>query len=84
MIRTQLQLTEEQYKRLRQEAASSHKSMAQQIREAIDLYLQHSIQSKTKKISEVTGKFKPISGKNLKDHDQGFAEAILASKKNAS
>lgn len=80
MIRTQIQLPPLQYEKLRQNAVTTDKSIAQQIREAIDLYFQHVERPKTKSIRDIAGKFRPLSPEKLKLHDQWFAESILKSK----
>lgn len=80
MIRTQIQLLDEQYERLRQLAAATHKSIAQQIREAVDLYFR-SVNVPKDDLADIAGKFRPIPMKDLKDHDRWFAEAILDVKK---
>ncbi len=81
MIRTQVQLPQEQHARLRHRAALLHKSVAQQIREALTLYFEYTTPSKTRSIRDVAGKFGPLPMDDLKDHDRGFAEAILSSKR---
>jgi hypothetical protein len=36
--------------------------------------------SPRKRIADVAGKYRPLAGNGEKDHDRGFAEAILRSK----
>jgi len=80
MIRTQLQLSEEQYQQLRERAARDHISIAKQIREALSLYFGKSDSTHGKKIGDIAGKFRPLAMDDLKDHDRWLAEAILESK----
>jgi K+-sensing histidine kinase KdpD len=80
MIRTQIQLPEVQYERLRQRAGSLRISIAEQIRQAIDLYFQKENLSASKEIREIAGKYEPISTEDLKDHDRWITDAIVESK----
>lgn len=80
MIRTQIQLLDDQYERLRQRAAATHKSLAQQIRDALDLYLR-TVSAPKDDLADIAGKFRPLPMKDLKDHDRWFAEAIMDSKR---
>ena len=83
MIRTQIQLPEEQYEALKRQAADSEKSIAQQIREAISVYLERNRAPK-RRVEEIAGKYQPQDLRDLKDHDRGIAEAIESSKQRES
>ena len=83
MIRTQIQLPEEQYRFLRERAAITHQSIAGLIREAITLYTAHEKPRSTRGIRDIAGRFKPLPVKDLKPHDRWLTEAILESKRAA-
>ena len=80
MIRTQIQLTEEQYKFLREKAAEYQVSMASLVRESVDLFLAQqgkpSRDDLVKRAKEITGKYKDIHGaKDVSvNHDKYLAE----------
>jgi hypothetical protein len=80
MIRTQIQLTEEQYKFLREKAAEYNISMASLIREGVDLLLAQqgkpSRDELVKRAKEITGKYKDIHGARdvSVNHDKYLAE----------
>ncbi len=76
MVRTQIQLDEGKYSKLRQVAAKQGRSMADCIREAINLFLQKS-ESQTADIAAIAGKYTPMEPSRLKAHDRWWAEAIL-------
>ena len=76
MIKTQIQLEEVQYERLRKIAAAEHRSLADCVRECVALYLAQSSVSGAN-LDGVLGKFAPISDEDLKPHDRAWAEAIL-------
>lgn len=80
MIRTQIQLPEHQHQLLRRRSAEKGKSIALQIREAIDLYLRVNERTGIKTIKDIAGKYKPQPIEDLKEHDRGFVEAIQESK----
>jgi predicted transcriptional regulator len=86
MVRTQIQLSEEQYRRLKKNAAALDKPIAEQIREAVDSYLQRQDQTPKRSVSQIAGKFAPkIPSENKsenrpKDHDDWFAESIAQRK----
>lgn len=80
MVRTQIQLTEEQARVLKEIAAARGESMAEVIRRAVDGVIRSGIampaDEKRKRALEVVGKFK--SGKHdvSKRHDAYLAEAF--------
>jgi Arc/MetJ-type ribon-helix-helix transcriptional regulator len=80
MMRTQIQLPEPEYDRLRELAARLRRSMADCIREGIRLFLDRA-GSKADDLSDIAGRFRPLSVKDLKPHDRGFIEAAISSKK---
>jgi hypothetical protein len=82
MVRTQIQLTEEQYLRLKKSSAENDKGIAEQIREAVDFYFERQEQSIRKSFAQVAGKFapqKPGKGK-APGHDDWFAGSIVERK----
>lgn len=74
MIRTQIQLPEEDFARLREAASRQHRSMADCIREGIALYLA-TTQIAAADLAGLAGRFKPQSIDDLKDHDRAWIEA---------
>ena len=79
MVRTQIQLTEDQAKALKRIAQSRHLSVAEVIRKAIDAAIRSSsvidIEERHKRAMEIVGKF--ASGKRdvSKKHDLYLTEA---------
>jgi hypothetical protein len=82
MMRTQIQLTEEQYRRLKKSSADRDMPIAEQIREAVDIYLERLDQSSQRSFAQVAGKFTPktLSGAIARNHDQCFADSIAQRK----
>lgn len=83
MIRTQIQLEEEQYRQLRKIGAAEDKGLAEQVREAVGLYLARRSHVYPA-LEELGPGFRPDSppaGQELKTHDQWLADAILQSKR---
>jgi len=81
MVRTQIQLSEAQAQALRSLAAQQHKSMAELIRQAVELFLQS--EQKAPDMRELRKRAKLVSGQfhsGLPDlgrnHDYYLAEAI--------
>ncbi len=73
MVRTQIQLTEEQAKRLREMALESHESIASLIRRAVDQFLLSGKRDRSYlfRIAEsVVGKYKSDKGDISVKHDQ--------------
>ncbi len=79
MIRTQIQLTDEQYRALRELARDSSVSMAEIIRESVELYLRQSnfqsIEKKRRRALEVCGRFGSGLGDLAEQHDRYLDEA---------
>lgn len=82
MIRTQLQLSEQQARALRELAARENRSMAELVREALDLLLSRrrvptvSREELVRRSLAVAGKYRSSDGKLAADHDDAFVEAI--------
>ena len=77
MIRTQIQLPDDEYRDLRELAHRQHRAMADCVREAVAEYL-----VKAQAPSEglkLAGKYRPTPPtEDLKDHDLQWADAILS------
>ena len=75
MVRTQIQLEEQQYEQVRLLGARTGKNLAVQVREAVDQYL---IQQggRTVPLEAVLGKFRPVAAKGLKPHDRDYVETL--------
>ena len=73
MVRTQIQLTEDQAKALKRMAASKHLSIAELIRRAIDSLIKTSItidpKERLKRSLEIVGKFRSGKRDISKKHD---------------
>jgi hypothetical protein len=80
MIRTQIQLPESDYERLRQMALQQRRSMADCIRDGIRWVLAQPSASDVG-LAAIAGKFPPRPLDDLKRHDQDWAEAIAGSRK---
>jgi Arc/MetJ-type ribon-helix-helix transcriptional regulator len=80
MIRTQIQLPEEEYEELRQIAARQRRSMADCIREGIRLFLGR-CRSPGEALDEIAGRFRPLPTGDLKPHDHWFADAVADSRR---
>ena len=76
MIRTQIQLPEQEYERLREVAAREHRSMADCIREGIRLFLRR-FRFDSGDLDAVAGKFSPQPLGDLKPHDRWMAASAL-------
>ncbi|MBI5308896.1 MAG: ribbon-helix-helix protein, CopG family [Planctomycetes bacterium] len=80
MVRTQIQLTEEQVKSLKRIALSRHLSIAEIIRQAVDTVIRTNtlvdIEERRKRAIDVVGRFS--SGKHdiSRKHDTYLAEAF--------
>ena len=75
MIRTQIQLEEQQYKQLRSLGARTGKGLARQVREAVGQYLVQQ-QRGGAALDEVLGKFRASPAKGLKPHDRDYADTL--------
>ena len=82
MIRTQIQLTEEQARRLRDEARQSGQSVAELIRQSVDRYLEQGAASQASAVSrlsalEVAGRFRSGRSDVAVKHDDYLDESYL-------
>jgi predicted Ser/Thr protein kinase len=80
MRRTQVSLTDEQIKALRQEAVRRGVSMAEVVRDAIEDHLQHALQGEMiRRALAVVGRFASGRSDVAEEHDreleQGYADA---------
>ncbi len=79
MVRTQIQLTEEQAKKIKKIAASRGTSMAEVIREAVEGAIQSDVgtaaEERRKRALEVVGKFRSGKKDVSKRHDAYLTEA---------
>jgi Arc/MetJ-type ribon-helix-helix transcriptional regulator len=80
MVRTQIQLTEEQHARLRELARATGQSMAELIRGGVDLVLEGARESPRREARrralEVIGKFESGLGDLAERHDDYLVEAF--------
>ena len=74
MVRTQIQLSDEDYKALRELARRQGRSMADGIREAIRAFLLHE-RARENPLVGIVGAFRPQPLDDLKAHDRWLAEA---------
>jgi hypothetical protein len=75
MVRTQIQLEENQYQQLRSLGARSGKGLAEQVREAVGQYLAQQ-GSRVEPLESALGKFRPTAPKGLKPHDRDYADTL--------
>jgi len=83
MVRTQVQLEKNQYEQLRALGVRDDKGLAQQVREAVALYLAGRRVRSLPPLAEIAGRFHrlpPEEFGELKPHDQWLAEGIERSK----
>ncbi len=80
MVRTQIQLTEEQAKTLKRIAATRHLSIAELIRQAVDTIIKSSAVSNTeerkKRAIDIIGKFSSGRQDISRKHDKYLEEAF--------
>ncbi len=80
MIRTQIQLTDAQARRIKRIAATRHVSMAEVIRTSVDAFLQESEQddraSRKGQALSVIGRFSSGTKNLSREHDRHLAEAF--------
>ncbi|NJD56264.1 MAG: ribbon-helix-helix protein, CopG family [Nitrospirae bacterium] len=80
MVRTQIQLTEEQAKALRKMAASRHLSSAELIRRAVDVMIKSGPaadpEERRKRAIEIAGKFSSGRSDVSRKHDKYLADAF--------
>jgi hypothetical protein len=79
MVRTQIQLPQTKYQQLREASHRLNRSMAECIREGIDLFLGQAGGSDD--LSDVAGKFRPLPPREDDSHDARWAKAIADSKR---
>jgi Ribbon-helix-helix protein, copG family len=79
MVRTQIQLTEEQAKALKRIAQSRHLSVAELVRKAVDSMIKSStavnVEERRKRALEIVGKFGSGKRDISKKHDLYLADA---------
>ncbi len=81
MVRTQIQLTEEQARMVKQLAAERRVSMAEVIREGLDRVLRSSAnaasrEDRVRRAIEAAGRFRSGSSGGSSEHDRHVAEAF--------
>jgi Ribbon-helix-helix protein, copG family len=78
MVRTQIQLTEEQVKAIKRIAASQHLSVAELIRRAVDAMIRSSMardpEERLKSAMEIAGKFSSGKRDISRKHDRYLAD----------
>ncbi len=74
MIRTQVQLSEQDFEELRRTALRLGRSMADCIREGVAIFIRRS-GSRSDDLAEVAGRFRPVPGEAIKNHDQWWVES---------
>jgi predicted DNA-binding protein len=81
MIRTQIQLTEEQAQALRRLSADTGRSLADLVRQAVDLYLRTrklpNLDAVRERARQAAGKFSSGSGEGSVEHDRLLDEIYL-------
>ena len=83
MIRTQIQLSEEQARALRELAARDGRSMADLVRESVDLFLRRRrVRSTSRELLAeralaAAGRFRSESGDLSRRHDDLFADSVV-------
>ncbi len=75
MVRTQIQLEEQQYRQLRALGARRGLGLAEQVREAVGLYLAQQ-EAKAAPLESVLGRFRPVADKSLKRHDRDYVDTL--------
>jgi len=80
MVRTQIQLTEEQARALKKMAASRHLSSAELIRRAVDIMIKSGPgadpEDRRKRALDIAGKFSSGKSDVSKKHDKYLADAF--------
>ena len=82
MIRTQIQITEEQSQALRERAAEENVSVAELVRRALDMFIQRerpSLRERRGRALKVAGRFASGRSDTSTRHDEALAEAIRSS-----
>ena len=79
MIRTQIQMTEEQVNKLKEMALTEHKSMAELIRQAVDSFVSSKTgidnEERRRRAIAIAGRFHSGLNDLSKEHDKYLAEA---------
>ena len=79
MVRTQIQITEEQAKAVKRIALARHLSVAELIRRAVDIMVKSSPiadpEEKRRRAIEIVGKFRSGKHDTARRHDQYLADA---------
>lgn len=79
MVRTQIQLTEEQFERLKLQAANENVSMAEVIRRAVDAFLESepglATEERFRRAAQIAGRFRSGVKDLSENHDKYLAEA---------
>lgn len=80
MVRTQIQLTEEQARRLKERAAAEGMSMAELIRRSVDALLADTVavseEERRRRALAVIGRFRSGLSDLAENHDRYLAEAL--------
>lgn len=80
MVRTQIQLTEEQSALIKKIAVSRHLSVAELIRQGVDLLIKTNLivdqEERRKRAIEIIGKFSSGKSNISREHDKYIAEAF--------
>ena len=76
MIRTQIQLPQATYEKLRRTAQRQGRSMAACIRDGVDAYLLRAAAS-ADDLEDVAGRFAPDAATGVKDHDKWWGDAAV-------
>ena len=79
MIGKHVQMDDAVYGRLREFAMRRHRSMAACIRDAIGDFLRQG-EDAADDLSDIAGKFRPLSMEDIKDHDRHWAESLVKEK----
>ncbi len=80
MIRTQIQLPDNEYERLRELSARLRRSISDCIREGIRMFLSRT-EAQADDLSDIAGKFRPLQAEDLKPHDRWYVEAVEAGRR---
>jgi hypothetical protein len=75
MMRAQIQIDEESYERLRRVAQRQQRSIADCIREGIELVVRNA-EAADDSLASIAGRWTPRPLSDLKPHDAGWADAI--------
>jgi hypothetical protein len=80
MVRTQIQLTEQQMNKLRRLAAEKRKPLAELVRQGVELYLNQQRQTgkalRVRRALQAAGKFSSGTPTGSSDHDRHLATAF--------